>query len=61
MKGGKRAGECKCVGERGVGWAVCLGMAAHDGQAQRPRVGSSINGGKGIMRALAGVNLQGGN
>lgn len=40
---------------------VCLGMAACDGQARRPRVGSSINVGKGIVKALAGVNLQGGN
>lgn len=37
----------KCTGEGGWGgYVVCLGMAACDGQAQRPRVGSSINGGK---------------
>lgn len=60
-KGRGRAEESRWAGEKELARVVCLGMAACDGQAQRPRVGSSINVGKGIVKALAGVNLQGGN
>lgn len=51
----------RSASEKELARVVCLGMAACDGQAPRPRVGSSINVGKGIVKALAGVNLQGGN